>query len=79
MRRHFERLAGPPGFFRGERSLDPHPRVPIIGATRLSHLNEAIASLDLKLTSDEIEALEAPYRPHWILGHDHPKPSRMVK
>ncbi len=57
----------------------PGVNAPIIGATRLSHLNEAIASLDLKLTSDEVAALEAPYRPHWILGHDHPKPSRMVK
>jgi len=57
----------------------PGVDAPIVGATKLSHLNEAIASLDLKLTRDEVAALEAPYRPHWILGHDHPKPSRMVK
>ena len=57
----------------------PGVNAPIIGATRLLHLDEAIASLDLKLTSDEVAALEAPYRPHPILGHDHPKPSRMVK
>jgi len=36
---------------------------PIIGATKLSHLEDAIAALDLTLSADEISALEAPYTP----------------
>ena len=42
---------------------------PIIGATKLSHLHDAVASLKLQLTADEVQALEAPYVPHRILGH----------
>jgi aryl-alcohol dehydrogenase-like predicted oxidoreductase len=42
---------------------------PIIGATKLGHLHDAVASLDVQLTSDEIAALEAPYVPHRIVGH----------
>lgn len=37
--------------------------VPIIGATKLSHLDDAIGALDVQLTAEEIAALEAPYRP----------------
>jgi aryl-alcohol dehydrogenase-like predicted oxidoreductase len=36
---------------------------PIVGATRLSHLDDAIAALDVTLSADEIGALEAPYTP----------------
>ena len=36
---------------------------PIIGATKLPHLTDAIAALDLTLSADEITALEAPYTP----------------
>ena len=36
---------------------------PIVGATKLSHLEDAIAALDLTLTADEVSALEAPYTP----------------
>jgi len=42
---------------------------PIIGATKLSHLDDAVASLKVELTADELSALEAPYVPHRILGH----------
>jgi aryl-alcohol dehydrogenase-like predicted oxidoreductase len=42
---------------------------PIIGATKMEHLNDAIKALDLTLTADEIAALEAPYQPHGIKGH----------
>ena len=42
---------------------------PIVGATKLSHLEDAIAATDLRLTEEEVRRLEAPYRPHWILGH----------
>jgi aryl-alcohol dehydrogenase-like predicted oxidoreductase len=36
---------------------------PIVGATKLSHLEDAIAALDLTLSADEIASLEAPYSP----------------
>ncbi len=41
---------------------------PIVGATKPHHLADAVAALDLKLTADEIVALEAPYIPHPTLG-----------
>lgn len=42
---------------------------PIIGTTKMSHLDDAVASLSIELTSEEIERLEEPYVPHPILGH----------
>jgi aryl-alcohol dehydrogenase (NADP+) len=42
---------------------------PIIGASKMRHLEEAVAAVDLQLTTEEIAALEAPYRPHPVLGH----------
>jgi len=42
---------------------------PIIGATKLSHLEDAVASLKVELNAEELSALEAPYVPHRILGH----------
>ncbi|MCM3213402.1 aldo/keto reductase [Niallia taxi] len=42
---------------------------PIIGATKLSHLEDAAGALSFKLTSDEIAFLEEPYIPHAIVGH----------
>lgn len=41
---------------------------PIIGASRPNHLSEAAAAVELKLTADEIQALEAPYVPHTQVG-----------
>ena len=41
---------------------------PIIGATKLEHLDAAIRSLDVKLTPDEVKALETPYKPHPVRG-----------
>jgi 1-deoxyxylulose-5-phosphate synthase len=43
---------------------------PIVGATRPQHLEDAIASIDVTLSEAEVKRLEAPYRPHSILGHD---------
>src|SRR5512141_527321 len=37
---------------------------PIIGATKMDHLDQAIAAVDLKLSEEEIERLEEPYKPH---------------
>jgi aryl-alcohol dehydrogenase-like predicted oxidoreductase len=42
---------------------------PIIGASKLQHLDDAAAALELKLTSEEIAQLEAPYVPHPVTGH----------
>jgi aryl-alcohol dehydrogenase-like predicted oxidoreductase len=42
---------------------------PIVGATRLAHLDDAIAAVDLTLDDTEMARLEAPYRPHPVLGH----------
>ena len=42
---------------------------PIVGATKLEHLDTAVKALDVTLTSDDIAALESPYRPHAIKGH----------
>lgn len=41
---------------------------PIIGATKLSHLEDAVAALSVKLDAEEIRALEAPYVPHGVVG-----------
>jgi aryl-alcohol dehydrogenase-like predicted oxidoreductase len=42
---------------------------PIIGASKIDHLNDAIAALELKLDDTELYALAAPYQPHPVLGH----------
>ena len=47
---------------------------PILGATDARHLEQAAPALEIELTQEEIEALEAPYVPHPILGHDQPAP-----
>lgn len=41
---------------------------PIIGASKTAHLTDAVAALSLKLTSEEIASLEAPYVPHAVAG-----------
>lgn len=41
---------------------------PIIGATRVEHLEDAVASLDVKLSSDDVKRLEESYKPHRIIG-----------
>jgi len=47
----------------------PGVAAPIIGATKVEHLETAVKSLDLELTDEQIERLEAPYRPHSVKGH----------
>jgi len=41
---------------------------PIVGATKLAHLEDAVAATALTLSDEEIAALEAPYRPHPVKG-----------
>ncbi len=47
----------------------PHITAPIIGATKMDHLEQAIAGLEIKLSDDEVNRLEEPYKPHPIRGH----------
>ena len=47
----------------------PYVTAPIVGATKLPHLDTAIRAVEVKLTEDEIARLEAPYRPHEVRGH----------
>jgi len=47
----------------------PVVTAPIIGASKLQHLDDAVAALTLNLTDEEIQQLEAPYVPHPVLGH----------
>ncbi len=41
---------------------------PIVGATKLHHLDEAVGALEITLTAEEIGRLEAPYAPHPVMG-----------
>jgi aryl-alcohol dehydrogenase (NADP+) len=47
----------------------PGVTAPIVGATKIEHLEEALAAEQLALGSDEIAQLEEPYVPHEISGH----------
>jgi aryl-alcohol dehydrogenase-like predicted oxidoreductase len=46
----------------------PAITAPIVGATKPHHLEDAVAAVGLKLTADEVKALEEPYVPHPVLG-----------
>ena len=48
----------------------PGITAPIVGATKLEHLEDALAAAGLSLSADEIERLEEPYVTHPVLGHD---------
>ncbi len=47
----------------------PYVTAPIIGATQMDHLNQAINALDLKLSEEDVKRLEEAYQLHPILGH----------
>ena len=42
---------------------------PIIGASKMGHLEEAVGALDIQLSMEDRRFLEEPYRPHPVLGH----------
>ena len=46
----------------------PGVTAPIIGASKLAHLEDAVAALSLQLNTAELDALSEPYRPHPVLG-----------
>ena len=48
----------------------PVVTAPIVGASKPHHLDDAVAALSVTLSGEEIVALEAPYAPHAIVGHD---------
>jgi aryl-alcohol dehydrogenase-like predicted oxidoreductase len=43
---------------------------PIVGATKLHYLDNALGSVNVKLSNDEITSLEEPYVPHAVVGFD---------
>jgi aryl-alcohol dehydrogenase (NADP+) len=47
----------------------PGVTAPIVGASKLSHLDDAVGALDVRLDADEMTVLEERYEPHRILGH----------
>jgi 1-deoxyxylulose-5-phosphate synthase len=47
----------------------PFVTAPIVGTSKPHHLGDALAALELKLSDEEVKALEEPYKPHRILGH----------
>jgi len=47
----------------------PGVTAPIVGATKLEHLGDALAAVEISLSEDEISRLEEPYVPHAISGH----------
>ena len=49
-------------------SANPVVSAPIVGASKAHHLTDAVASLDVQLTADEMARLEAPYEPHAVAG-----------
>ncbi len=67
-------LAAKHGVLRSQIALawllqKPPVVAPIIGATKISHLEEAVGALAVKLTQEEVAYLEEPYVPHRIVGH----------
>jgi aryl-alcohol dehydrogenase-like predicted oxidoreductase len=47
----------------------PGVSAPIVGATKIEHLESAVRALDVKLTAEHVRALEEPYQPHAVRGH----------
>jgi aryl-alcohol dehydrogenase (NADP+) len=42
---------------------------PIVGPTKVEHVEEAVAAIDVKLSDEDIARLEEPYKPHRVIGH----------
>ncbi|MBD2514544.1 aldo/keto reductase [Nostoc sp. FACHB-973] len=55
----------------------PGVTAPIIGASKIEHLKEAVEAVDLQLSDEERKYLEEPYTPHTILGHQYPAGNRV--
>jgi aryl-alcohol dehydrogenase-like predicted oxidoreductase len=48
----------------------PGVTAPIVGATKLAHLHDAVGAIDLALDDDELARLASPYRPREVQGHE---------
>ena len=57
----------------------PGVAAPIIGATKMHHLDTALKAIGLNLSADECVSLEAPYKPHGVRGFAGPPPSVMLR
>ncbi len=69
-----ERLAGERGVKPAQIALawmlhKPGVTAPIVGASKMYQLDEAIAATEITLTPEEVKRLEEPYIPHKVLGH----------
>jgi aryl-alcohol dehydrogenase-like predicted oxidoreductase len=67
-------IAGRRGVSNAEVALawvlaQPGITAPIVGASKMQHLEDAVKALELKLSDEELRALAEPYRPHPVLGH----------
>jgi aryl-alcohol dehydrogenase (NADP+) len=47
----------------------PGVSAPIVGTSKMYQLEEAVAAVEIALSDEEMEAIEAPYQPHSVLGH----------
>jgi aryl-alcohol dehydrogenase-like predicted oxidoreductase len=47
----------------------PYISAPIVGSSKIEHLDQAVAALDINLSDEEVKHLEEAYQPHPILGH----------
>jgi aryl-alcohol dehydrogenase-like predicted oxidoreductase len=68
------RVAGELGVLPSEVALawllsKPAVTAPIVGATKIEHLESAVRALDVKLSEEQIRAVEDPYQPHAVRGH----------
>jgi aryl-alcohol dehydrogenase (NADP+) len=48
----------------------PGVTAPIVGASKMHHLEDAVAAVAIRLSDEERKELEAPYRPHRVMGHE---------
>jgi aryl-alcohol dehydrogenase-like predicted oxidoreductase len=51
----------------------PGVTAPIVGATKIGYITDAVEALSIRLDPEEVERLEAPYRPHPVLGFRPPR------
>lgn len=68
-----QRLADKRGISMGQMALawmlaKPHITAPIVGATAVKHVEDAVGALDIHLSDEELSSLEVPYAPHPVLG-----------
>ena len=68
-----EKMSRARGISMGQMSLawmlsKPYISAPIVGTTAIRHVEEAVSALDIRLSTEEVQALEKPYITHPVLG-----------